>query len=238
MNTLQRLFGVTAEEIKEDVIITPFLNAAYFVPTAKFRKAKGFLFEVLTQKEFSVIKAGVGASFVGDAVLYLADTPCRRLYFIGSCAGLSPHKVGDIVYAEKAFAAESFSELLEKQSIDGSPCVVAKNNLSAEFLQFCRTQKQRIPAASIATVGSLSLERALFDSLKVQGVGGVDMEASAFFSAANSRSVPCLALLYVTDIIAKRSFFRSLTAEERKAIAAARQHAITLLCAFIRQRNA
>lgn len=244
MNITERLFGVAAKEIKEDVIITPFLNVEYFAKTAKFRKTKGFLFEVLTQKELSVVKTGVGASFVGDAVMYLRDTPCRRLYFIGSCAGLSPYEVGDIICAEKAFAGESFSELLRNNAIDTSSCIVPENDLSDEFLKFCRARqggertRQRIQTASVATLGSLSLESALFDSLKQQGIGGVDMEVSAFLSAANSRGVSCLAVLYVTDTISKKLFFRDLAIPERKTIKTARQQAITLLCAFITHQNA
>lgn len=243
MNTVKRLFGVNAEDIKENVIITPFLNVEYFARSASSEKAKGFLFETLTQDQFSVVKTGVGASFVGDAIMYLRQTPCTRLYFIGSCASLPPYDVGDIIVTGKALAGESFSDVLQKNT-NACSFVVAENNLSDDFFEFYHTTKegkyhtQQVQVASIATLGSLSLQSALFDSLEQQGIGGVDMEVSAFFSAANKVEAPCLAVLYVTDTIAKKLFFRNLTTEERKTIKVSRQQAITFVCDFITQHSA
>lgn len=242
MNTIERLFGVNADEIKEDVIITPFLNLEYFARGTKPKKTKGFLFEVLTQKQFSVVKTGVGASFVGDAVMYLGETPCKRIYFIGSCASLSPHEVGDTIVAEKALACESFTEVLHTHTDDCS-FVVPKHNLADEFFEFCRSksgednQEQQIKTASLASLGSLSLQHTVLGSLQQRGVGGVDMEASAFFSAANSLFLSCLGLFYVTDTIDQKLFFRNLSVEERKTIKTARQRTIELLCDFIKQRS-
>jgi len=241
MNAVKRLFGVEAKDIQEDVILTPFLDCAYFAHSDKAKKAKGFLFEVFTEEHYSVIKTGVGASFVGDAVMYLAQTPCKKLYFLGSCAGCGHSEVGDILLAEKALAAESFTDIIEENG--RYAFVIPKKSLHEDLLKWrasCGNQQEKdvIQQANIATLGSLSQQDRLTAFLKQHGISGVDMEVSAFFSAANKRNCACCALLYVTDIIGEKSFFRALTNEERAKIKEARQRAVTLVCDFIRSQNA
>lgn len=245
MNVIERLFGTKADEIKQDVIITPFLNAAYFArnPQAKPRKTKGFLFEVSTHKTFSVVTTGVGAPFVGDAVMYLKETPCRRLYFIGSCAALAPYDVGDIIVAQKALACESFSHIIQK-NIKKSLFIAASHSLSEKFLKFCLAAgdkgnvKTMPKAASIASLGSLSQQEFLLDYLRQQKIGGVDMEVSAFLSAANTIGVPSLAVTYATDTVGEKLFYRTISDDERTAITTARQKTITLVCDFIERHSA
>lgn len=241
MNAVKRLFGVEAKDIQEDVILTPFLDFAYFAQGKKAKKAKGFLFEVLTDEYCSVIKTGVGASFVGDAVMYLAQTPCKKLYFLGSCAGYGRCEVGDILLAEKALAVESFTDIIEEKN--RYAFVSPKKSLQNDLLKWSAShenqqEKTVIKNATIATLGSLSQQDRLTAFLKQNDISGVDMEVSAFFSAANKRNCACCALLYVTDIIGEKSFFRGLSNEERAEIKEARQRAVTLVCDFIRSQNA
>lgn len=232
MNTFHKLFGIKPKEIKEDVIITPFLNLEYFRTSKRNKISKGLLFEVLTEKYFSVVKTGVGSSFVGDSVVYLKDTPCKRLYFVGSCGAVSNCKVGELVIADKAMAWESFSEILGH-----SPShffINAHNQIFRNFLWL----NSDIKKVNLATLGSLSLQDKILYSLKKQEIDVVDMEASAFFSATKYFKLPSIALLYVTDIISSRPFFRDLNKKDRKIIKESRQRAISLICDFIKKRNA
>jgi purine-nucleoside phosphorylase len=95
-----------------------------------------------------------------------------------------------------------------------------------------------VKKANLATLGSLSLQEKILQSLKKQEINVVDMEASAFFSATKYFKLPSLALLYVTDIIASKPFFKDLSSEESKIIRESRQRAISLICQFIKNQNA
>lgn len=232
MNTFLKLFGTNPKEIKEDVIITPFLNLEYFRTNNKSKIKKGFLFEVLTENNFSVIKTMVGAPFVGDSVVYLKDTSCKRVYFIGSCGAVSNFDIGDLAIADNVLAWESFSEILGNDPSDFFVCT--ENNLSRSFLELNKDVKM----AKVATLGSLSLQEKVLPLLKKQKINVVDMEASAFFSATKYFKLPGFALLYVTDTIVNKPFFRDLEKEEREIIRQSRQRAVSLICSFIEKRSA
>lgn len=231
MSHFKKLFSVSSDAIRRDVIITPFLGLEYFRQHKGTQRSKGFLFEVLAEQDFTAIKTGVGASFVGDVVLYLRDTPCRRLYFIGSCAAVRNFDVGDILIANRALAAESFSELLKGKFRTGIS--KPRGLLTEQFLEFYRHSQCGI----VATLGSLSLQERLRSSLLKQGVNAVDMETSAFFSAAWHSKFDSLALLYVTDNIGKHSFCLDIDKQERALIQSSRSRAIELLCSFITRKN-
>lgn len=232
MNAFQKLFAVKPKDIKEDVIITPFLNLEFFSSSKGNKINKGFLFEVLTEKYFSVVKTGLGSSFVGDVVVYLKDTPCKRIYFIGSCGAVSDCKVGELVVVDKAMAWESFSEILGH---DPSHFFInAHNQLSRSFLW----SNSDIKKVNLATLGSLSLQEKVLHSLRKEEIDVVDMEASALFSAIKYFKLSGIALLYVTDVISMRPFFRELSKRDRRIIKESRQRAISLICDFIKNRNA
>ncbi|MDD5005243.1 MAG: hypothetical protein PHS93_01905 [Candidatus Omnitrophica bacterium] len=232
MNTFLKLFGLNPQDIKHDVIITPFINLEYFKINKKSKINKGLLFEVLAESDFSVVKTGVGSSFVGDSVVYLKETACRRIYFIGSCGVVSNFNIGDLIVADKILAWESFSEILGH-----SPShffINAENELSRRFLEL----NKDIRKANLATLGSLSLQEKVLQSLKRQEIDVVDMEVSAFSSAAKYFKLSSLALLYSTDIIEGKPFSREASHQERKVIKDSRQRAISLICDFIRKLNA
>lgn len=231
MNAFKKLFAINKKEIKEDVIITPFLSLEYFLRNKGSKINRGFLFEVLTEKYFSVVKTGVGSTFVGDCIVYLKDTPCKRLYFIGSCGVISKFNIGNLIIANRALAWESFSEILGH-----SPShffINAENGLLRKFSQLNKDIKK----GTLATLGSLSLQDEVLDSLRKQDVNVVDMEVSSFLSAAKYFKLQSLALLYATDIITSKPFYRSLDKEDKKVIKFSRQKAISLICDFIQNQN-
>jgi len=230
MNTFQKLFAVSPREIKEDIIITPFLNLKYF--SANVKSKRGFLFEVLNEKYFSVIKTGVGASFVGDALLYLKETKAKRVYFIGSCGASADLNIGDLVLVNRAFNLESFSDILNNKVYPSS--IDTNNNLYKRFLQ----ENKGVKEVNSATVGSLSLQENILPLLNKHKIDAVDMEVSAFAHAASFLKFSYLAVLYVTDILRSKSFCRDLADKERLAIQESRHKAISLICDFIKRQNA
>jgi purine-nucleoside phosphorylase len=232
MNTFKKLFSVTKDDIREDVVITPFLNLEYFLRNKGSKISKGFLFEVLCEKYFSVVRVGVNSAFVGDCVVYLKETACKRLYFIGSCGVISDFKIGDLLLVNKALAWESFSEILGRNP--SHFFINAENDLLNRFSD----SHKDIKKANLATLGSLSLQERVVPSLKKQEIDVVDMEVSSFLSATKYLRLQSLALLYATDIISRKPFFRDLDNKERVAIKSSRQRAISLICDFIQKINA
>lgn len=232
MNTFQKLFSVSKKDIKEDVIITPFLKLEYFIRNKGSKINKGFLFEVLTEKYFNVVKVGLGSTLVGDCIVYLKDTACKRLYFIGSCGIISNFKIGDLVIVNKALSWESFSEILGHNPAHFF--INSDNNLLGKFSELNKDIKK----ANLATLGSLSLQEKIAPSLRRQEIDVVDMEVSSFLSAAKYLRLQSLALLYATDIIPSKPFFRDLNSKEKEAIKSSRQRAIALICDFIQTINA
>jgi purine-nucleoside phosphorylase len=230
VNTFQKLFAVSPSQIREDVIITPFLKLEYF--RINGRSKKGFLFEVLNEDDFSVIKTGIGASFVGDALMYLKEAKIKRVYFLGSCGAISNLDIGDLVLVSKALNMESFSNILNRKF---SPSFInAEDHLYKKFLE----QNKAIKQTRLATVGSLSLEEGILPLLNRHRIDVIDMEVSAFICAARFLKLSYMALLYVTDILRGKSFCRDLTNPEQLTIQKSRQEAISLLCEFIRKQNA
>ncbi|MFC1709643.1 hypothetical protein ACFL2J_06285 [Candidatus Omnitrophota bacterium] len=232
MNTFRKLFGVNKNEIRQDVIVTPFLNLEYFLRNKGSRINRGFLFEVLTEKYFSVVKTGVGSTFVGDCIVYLKDTPCKRLYFIGSCGVISKFNIGDLIIVNKGLAWESFSRILNRKNTYNF--INAENKLLRKFLSLNKDIKK----ANSASLGSLSLQDEILHSLRKKEINIVDMEVSAFLSAAKYFKLPGLALLYVTDAVTNKPFFRDLNKKEREAIKSSRKKTISLICDFIQKLNA
>jgi len=232
MSTFKKLFATSPKDIKEDVIITPFLNLEYFKKNKESKISKGFIFSVLTEEKFSVVKVGVGSSFAGDSVIYLKDTPCKRIYFIGSCGIISNFKVGDMVVVEKALAWESFSEMLGNST--PRLLINANSSLLKKFIEL----NKNINKVKLATLGSLSLQEKVVCFLKKKGIEIIDMEVSAFLSATNYFRIPSLAFLYTTDVISTKLFSRDLNKKDREDIIFARQKAISLLCDFIENLNA
>ena len=231
MSSFKKLFSVDAGQIKEDVVITPFLDLEYFARNKGSRMSKGFLFQVLSEKHYSVIKTGVNSAFVGDCVVYLKDSPCRRLYFIGSCGIVSDFNIGDLIVVEKALAWDSFSQILNKETPVKFIC--AQKGLMQKFLNLNKDVKR----ANLASLGSLSLQEQLRPLLRKNNVDIVDMEVSSFLSAASYFKLEGLALLYATDIIDNKQFFRVLGEQEKKIIKFSRQRAISLICDFIQNLN-
>lgn len=232
MSAFLKLFGVPKEEIRKDVIITPFLNLDYFKIDKKIKASKGFLLEVLNEERFSVIKTGVGAPFVGDAVLYLKDSACKRLYFIGSCGAVANLDIGDLVVVNRILNLESFSDTLNH--VMPINFINEENTFSDELLNL----DNNIKKINLATIGSLNLQISIKDYLDENNIDAVDMESSAFFSAAKKINIKSLALLYVTDIISQKPFSRDLSKDESDTIKESRRKAISLICNFIQKQNA
>ena len=233
MKTFQKLFSIDPKQIKQDVIITPFLSPNLFKQKPDATSKKGLFFEVLSEEKFSVVRCGMGTVFVADAVLYLRQTRCKRVYFLGSCGSVSSLALGDVVVAQKAFAYESFTEIINNK--------FPKTNVGPDkelIRSFQKYNKGKYKEATLATVCSLCLEEERVFPFKKNNIQAVDLEVSAFYSAAKYSGLSALAILYVTDVVKEKPFYRKFTTGESELIRDSRTQAISMLCRYLEERSA
>ena len=185
-------------------------------------------------KDFTFIYTGLGSAFLGDAVLYLKDSPCQNLILFGAC-GLTAQtkelKIGSIVSPGECYAWESFSDNLFKES----------HNLKLSYPDKDLLNKLTVPHSwgikrvRGATLGSVNLELENLNVLKEKGIEAVDMECSAFFNAAQFIKRKAVSMLYATDIIDEKSVYAPFSPDERRLVHAARKKTADILKHFCKE---
>lgn len=210
MNIFSTLFGTEALSIKETCVLTPFLNKNILDGFRITKQKRGAVYSVGTNGLFSLIHTGIGSTFVGDAVLYLENTPCKNLILFGSCGAVKRTKklgVGDIVTVKKALCQDSFVDmLLERKTRD---IFYPDRNFLAKI------SSNKLPEVTCLTVGSLKLEEEYLERLRYGSIDIVDMETAAFFAAAEFVRKKAVAILFVTDILKSFPYYNVLKRENR-----------------------
>ena len=103
-------------------------------------------------------------------------------------------------------------------------------NLLRSFLD--NDPSQKIYPVTGMSIGSLKCEDFYKEFFVEKDIEVVDMECSAFFSAANYIQKKAVALLYVTDIIDKKLFFEPLGPQDKLQIDKAIQTACKAIQVF------
>ncbi len=236
MTKFEALFGIKSSLVKRNCVLLPLLPKGILneFKIANFKKGK--LYGTGDNNDFTLIHTGMGAGFTGDAVLYLKKTPCKNVMLFGSCGlvkagnGLS---VGSLVSPVKCYANESFTELLLAKN--AKPRVFyAQNKLAAGFLKY--GQRQGIKKVTCSTLASLKLEEEMVDLFSREKIDVVDMECSAFFSAAGLSGLNALACFYVSDIIKDKPFYLNLGRDSKSVLSSAIKNAAALLCEFAKKK--
>ena len=218
------LFGLEPTQVKKNCILVPF----YFPRMLELFQIddwkKGQCFACGNHESFTLIHTRMGAPFMGDAVLYLNETKCENLFFLGSCGLIQQAgslAIGSIVVVNKAYALESFTGiLLQKCAFDKS--ILAEKN-------FLNTLADKVgKSVTVASLGSIHLETTITGSLIENNIDVVDMETSAFLHAAKHIHRNAAALLFVTDILNETSPF-SFSPENKEKIVASQSAAVNLL---------
>ncbi|MBI1883546.1 MAG: hypothetical protein HYS08_05010 [Chlamydiae bacterium] len=202
LSRFEILFGIPQTEVRKNVLLLPILPKGFLKLLGLEKLIRGFLYASASMKNWTFIQTGMGAPLVGDAVLYLQASACENLLLFGSCGALPRSRlvIGDLVCPEKCLALESFSEFLLDE-ISSLRVLRLQNPLVRNFFGGA------IRPVTCATVGSLKLEEEREEWLFFQGVDIVDMECSAFFSAAQYCKISATALFYVTDIVNEKPFY-------------------------------
>jgi purine-nucleoside phosphorylase len=199
--------------------------------------SRGRLYGSGNNDDFTLIHTGVGPCFTGDAVLHLKETPCRKILLFGSCGlvrendGLS---VGSLVSPGKCYSQESFTELL-----------LGKNKRPGIFYPQKKTfgdllhagEKYGVRKVICSTIASLKLEEGMVDACIEKGVDVVDMECSAFFSAAGASGLKAAAVFFVSDVINKKPFYVALEQGLQSVVSASIMHAADLICECIKKNQ-
>ena len=114
MKEFRSLFGGKPSSVRKNCVLSPFISRDILKVFKIEKLTKGALFSLGDNGLFSLIVTGMGALFVGDAVLHLEKTPCENLILFGSCGGL-PEKgfhTGILTVVEKSFSQDSFVHML------------------------------------------------------------------------------------------------------------------------------
>lgn len=232
MNEFEALFGVKESSIKETCVVLPFLNNAvsHYLDITQCKRGK--MFGVAQGDGFSAVHTGVGPAFLGDAVLYLAQSPCRNLILFGSCGLVCAQNgltLGSLVAPYQCYAYESFTELLIRLEVR-KYVFFPQRQLLENFLKAYPSIKK----VTCASVGSLKLEAQMLPQLTKKRVEVLDMECAAFFAAAAKGKLRAMALFYVTDILNEKPFYTTLRSFDTARLHSSIQKASLSLCDFVK----
>lgn len=151
----------------------------------------------------------------------IGDTP--RVVLIGSCGGIAPSvRTGDVVVPEQVVVEESTSahyrEAVEDRAADRSPPdrAAADPALVAEACAALRRRAIPCHAGTTVTTSALLTQHpAQVEGWARAGLLGVDLEASAVYSAAARFRMRAAALLFCWDELARgRSWLATFSPEE------------------------
>lgn len=235
MTRFEALFGIKNSQVKKNCLILPLLQKGILDGFNIKDFSRGRLYGVGNNNDFTLIHTGLGAGFVGDAVLYLKETPCQNMILFGSCGLVNPKNdlsLGSLVSPVECYANESFTELLTGSG-DAPLAFHPHRGLLKSFL--VANPEAKIREVICSTLASLKLEEGMADIFTEKKIDVVDMECSAFFSASNFTGLKSAALFYISDIIKKQPFYNKLDSKSRLKISFAIKKSSTLICEFIRR---
>ena len=228
MNVFSTLFGIEASSIKETCVLTPFLNKNILNGFRINKQKRGAIYSVGENGLFSLIHTGIGSTFMGDAVLYLENTPCKNLILFGSCGAVKKTKklrVGDIVTVKKALCQDSFVNMLLKRK--------AKDIFYPDKNLLVKISSHKLQGVNCLTVGSLRLEGEYLECLKYGAIDIVDMETAAFFAAAKAANKKAAAILFITDTVENFPYYIALKKENKNIFKNLSRNASTVVCELI-----
>lgn len=235
MTQFEALFGIKSSQVKKDCILLPLFEKGILSEFKIKNLSRGRLYAVGNNNDFTLIHSGMGVCMAGDAVLHLKETPCQNIILFGSCGlvhkkdGLS---IGSLVSPLKCYSEESFTDLLleRKQELK---VFYPQKKLFENFLKFGKSSG--IKGVICSTISSLKLQEEMADLFIERGIDVLDMECSAFFSAAGYTGLNAIALFYVSDIIKERPFYMNLDSALKSTLSYSKINAAGLLCEFIKK---
>jgi len=231
MTKFETLFGIKESEIKATCILMPILPRNALNLFGIKNLSRGKIYSSGNANNFTLINTGIGASFTGDAILYLSNTNCKNLILFGSCGLVKSSNslnIGCLVAPVECYAMESFTDMLLKYH--NFKKFYPDKILLESFLNYNKT----ILKVNCATLGSLKLEEDYLCLFAEKNVQVVDMECSGFFSAAAHMNIRAMALFYVSDIINEKPFYNKFSPEDKTKLLSSIKSSVQFLCNFIK----
>ncbi|MBD3380393.1 MAG: hypothetical protein GF408_08040 [Candidatus Omnitrophica bacterium] len=243
-------FGCVPEVIPERVIITPFLPLPKFSAHCLIEKRfRGKMFSGAVASDNTlkagIIRCGVGDRLLGDAVLLLGISGAEEVVFTGSCASIGKARIGDLVVAESAADGEGFTrycrEGFDIEGVLGSAKAPgADAGFTSEITAFLEKEIGcgEFFLDKAFTIGSLLAEkRQLLDSLRENGIGILDMELSAVYSASQKAGIKATSLLWVSDLPVEKPFWEEVEHGRDNGYNKGAEEAVRLAVKFIFSRR-
>lgn len=210
-STFSRLFGCPRESISSTCLLSPFLPARFMNDLGIQKTGGGLLFQTSSLSGITIVKTGMGAARITDAVLALADSPCENIYFLGTC-GAFPHaktlSIGSVICPQNIHDGVHPLHLLQ----GAEPTVSYTQNLEKIKTLLCQ---RCVGLNSASSFGSLVLENNFIDWAREHRVDVVDMESAVFLACAGQViSKQATVFLVVSDLLQVRPFTTPWTNEE------------------------
>jgi len=232
MDRFAAIFGIEKETIEKNCLLLPFIPPGALKELGVKELSPGAVFSSASVKGLTIVKTGIGASFVGDAVLYLAKTNCKNIFLLGSC-GLINNKlglrVGDLVFPTVAYPFESFTDILT-QRIQRPVGAYPDSGLMSDFLESTGLDLHRSACVSFS---SLYHEDSFVPVFQRLGADVIEMECAALFHAARKAEKKALALLFISDILSSKPHYETPTPEDKKSLAEGIHQACGAISKFV-----
>lgn len=231
MDRFKVLFGIDRKDVKRHCVLSPILAPQMLNYLGVRRLAKGLISSAGQTNDLTFIKTHMGALFVGDVVLQLKDSNCENIIFLGSCGLIncsSRLDIGSVVLPASAYSVESFSDLVIGRELDIHPAYPHDDLLHA-----FNTIDKAMPNVSCVSFGSMELEdnyRSLFERL---GTDVIEMECAALFNAARRINKKALAILFVSDILGEKPFWKNLAPQDKKRLAGGVRQACAVIKFYV-----
>jgi purine-nucleoside phosphorylase len=230
MNKFEKLFGIRPGQVRKNCILLPCINKEILAGLGVKNLKRGKLYGCADTGDFTLIHTGMGAGLAGDAVLYLKETSSQNVVLFGSCGSVGGLGIGNLVLPVRCLAQESFTEMLKNRNQE-SKVFYPDYDLTEAFLG--SDQDPLIKKVTCMTISSLKLEEERATDLRGEGIDVVDMECSAFLSAAQTVKLKAFGLFYVSDVVGEKPFYEPLNQKDKKLLRLSIEKATGMLRGFL-----
>ncbi len=200
--------GITEDDVTDIVVLAPWwhpdklyndFDCKIELLSEEFPEVHRITYH---NKSFLHIRSYVGATNVGETVLLLSFTKCKKIIFVGSVGSISKDvNIGDLIIPSTSISGEAFStymyETIHKESLH------KEYHPSKKFydLTILNLEKEKInyKDEKIYSVDTIVGQFAHIDEILDLGCKAIEMETSALFSACRVAEKECVALLVVSD---------------------------------------
>ncbi len=226
-NTFKLIYGISPKAIQKTCVIMPFDIPGAAAALGVTGMAQGKVFACGQGKGLTLIRSGMSAGFVGDCVLWLKDTPCHEIFFLGTCGLFQKQPgldIGTVLAPVHIYPFESFSAIAAGQMSVPKPLHADQTLLNKAGLD--------IPRVDCVSFASLHEEAKHVQFFQKLGAEAIEMECAAFFTAVRLISRASSALLIASDIVGDKDLCFNLSPHNKKNLAEGISQACKAIISF------